>query len=121
VWIGNIQNGRNALTELNVRTGSLVRVIRAKADEFNGLLGVVAQNSHVWVTNAEGYESGGRTNSVTELNARTGSLQRIIKVKDHGLFGPTQIVASDSKLWVLNVNSVTELNQSNGSLVQVIK
>jgi len=121
VWIGNIQNGRNALTELNSRTGTLVRVIRAKADEFNGLLGVVAQNSHVWATNAEGYESGGRTNSVTELNARTGSLQRIIKVKDHGLFGPTQIVASDSKLWVLNVNSVTELNQSNGSLVEVVK
>jgi hypothetical protein len=121
VWIGNIREGSNKLTELNARTGSLIRVIKAKDDEFNGLLGVVAQNSHVWVTNGEGYESGGETNSVTELNGRTGSLEMIIKVKDHGLYGPTEIVASGSNLWVLNVDSVSELNQRNGSLIQVVK
>jgi len=121
VWIGNIREGSNKLTELNARTGSLIRVIKAKDDEFNGLLGVVAQNSHVWVTNGEDYEGGGETNSVTELDARTGSLQRIIKVKDHGLYGPTELVAMGSKLWVLNVDSVTELSQRNGSLIQVVK
>jgi len=121
VWIGNIREGSNKITELDARTGSLIRVIKSRADEFNGLLGVVAQNSHVWVTNGEGYEGTGNTNTVTELDARTGSLQRIIKVKDHGLYGPTEIVAKGSKLWVLNVDSVTELSQSNGSLVQVVK
>jgi hypothetical protein len=121
VWIGNIRQGNNSLTELNARTGALIRVIKAKADQFNGLLGVVAQNFHVWVTNGEGYEGGGVTNSVTELNARTGLLQKIIKVNDHGLYGPTEIVANDSKLWVLNANSVTELNQRSGSLIQVVK
>jgi hypothetical protein len=121
VWIGNIQDGRNALSELNARTGSLIRVIKAEADQFNGLLGVVAHNSHVWVTNGEGYESGSETNSVTELNARTGSLLRIIKEKDHSLYGPTEIIASGSKLWILNVDSVSELNQGNGSLILVVK
>jgi hypothetical protein len=121
VWIGNIAQGHNALIELNARTGSLVRVIKAKADQFNGVLGVVAQNSYVWVTNGENYESGGQTNSVTELSARKGSLLRVIKEKDHSLYGPTEILGSDSNLWVLNVNSVAELNQRNGSLIQVVK
>ena len=73
------------------------------------------------MTNGDGYEGGGNTNSVTELNARTGSLQRIIKVKGHGLYVATEIVASNSKLWILNGDSVSELNQNNGSLVQIIK
>jgi hypothetical protein len=42
-------------------------------------------------------------------------------VEDHGLYGPTEIIAKGTKLWVLNTDSVTELNQRNGSLVQVVK
>jgi len=120
-WVANISQTNNSITEIRVSNGSFVRVIKARADHFNGLLGVASQNSHVWVTNGNGYESGGNTNSVTELDARTGSLQRIIKVKDHGLYGPSEIIAKGSRLWVLNVDSVTELSQRNGSLIQVVK
>jgi hypothetical protein len=120
-WVVNIRDTDNSIAEMKVSNGSFVRVIKARADDFNGLWGIAAQRSHVWVTNGEGYESGGNTNTVTELDARTGSLQRVIKVKGHGLYGPTEIVAKGSKLWVLNVNSVSELNQSNGSLVQSVR
>ncbi len=120
-WVANLSQTDNSIAEIRVSDGSFVRVIKSHADHFNGLLGVAAQNSHVWVTNGEGYENGSNTNTVTELDARTGSLQRIIKVKDHGLYGPTEIIAKGSKLWVLNIDSVTELNQRNGSLVQVVK
>ena len=119
--VANLSQTDNSIAEIRVSDGSFVRVIKSHADHFNGLLGVAAQNSHVWVTNGEGYENGSNTNTVTELDARTGSLQRIIKVKDHGLYGPTEIIAKGSKLWVLNIDSVTELNQRNGSLVQVVK
>jgi len=64
---------------------------------------------------------GANTNTVTEIDARTGSLQRIIKAKGNGLYGPTEIIANGSKLWVLNVDSVTELNQGDGSVVRVVK
>jgi hypothetical protein len=120
-WVANINGSDNSITEIKVSNGSFVRTIKSRADHFNGLFGVAAQNSHVWVTNGEGYENGSNTNSVTELDARTGSLQRIIKVQDHGLYGPTEIIANGSKLWVLNVDSVTELSQGNGSLIQVVK
>ena len=121
VWIANIRQGENSITELNASNGSLVRVIKAKADRFNGLLGITANTSHVWVTNGNGYENGTNTNSITELNASNGSLVRVINLKADGLYGPTAVVASGSKLWVLNTNSVTELKTSDGSLVRVIK
>jgi hypothetical protein len=121
VWVENIRDTANSVAEIKTSNGSFVRVIKARADRFNGLFGIAAQNSHVWVTNGDFYENGSNTNTVTELDARTGSLQRIIKLKDHGLYGPTEIVAEGSKLWVLNVDSVTELNQRNGSVVQVVR
>jgi hypothetical protein len=121
VWVENIRDTANSVAEIKTSNGTFVRVIKARADRFNGLFGIAAQNSHVWVTNGEGYENGSHTNTVTELDARTGSLQRIIKVEDHGLYGPTEIIAKGTKLWVLNTDSVTELNQRNGSLVQVVK
>ncbi|HUZ41977.1 MAG TPA: hypothetical protein VMU68_11385 [Acidimicrobiales bacterium] len=121
VWIGTTLMGSNSVTELNARTGSLVRIIKAKADHFNGLSGIAAQGSHVWVTNSGALASRGNTNSVTELNARTGSLVRIIKAKADGFNRPSDVVASGSKLWVLNFDSITELNQNNGSLVRVIR
>jgi hypothetical protein len=120
-WIANIREGDNSVTELRTSNGSFVRNIKARAGTFNGLLGIAAEGSHVWVTNGNGYESGGNTNSVSELNADNGSLVRVIKAKADSLYGPTAIVASDSKLWVLNINSVTELNADNGSLVRVVK
>lgn len=120
-WVANINDTDNSIAEIRVSNGSFVRVIKSRADQFNGLLGIAAENSHVWVTNGDGYESGGDTSSITELDARTGSLQSIIKVKDYGLYGPSEIVAHGSKLWVLNVTSVTELNQRSGSLVRVVK
>jgi uncharacterized small protein (DUF1192 family) len=121
VWIANIGQDDNSVTELRTSNGSFVRNIRARAGKFNGLLGIAAEGSHVWVTNENGYEGGGNTNSVSELDATTGSLVRVIKAKTDGLYGPTAIVANDSKLWVLNISSVTELNAGNGSLVRVIK
>jgi hypothetical protein len=121
VWIANIRQGDNSVTELRTSNGSFVRNIKARAGKFNGLLGIAAEGSHVWVTNGNGYESGGNTNSVSELNATTGSLVRVIKAKTDGLYGPTAIVANDSKLWILNISSVTELNAGSGSLVRVVK
>ncbi len=121
VWIANIRQSDNSVTELRASNGSFVRNIKARAGKFNGLLGIAAEGSHVWVTNGNGYESGGNTNSVSELNATTGSLVRVIKAKTDGLYGPTAIVANDSKLWILNISSVTELNAGSGSLVRVVK
>jgi hypothetical protein len=117
VWLTNLYgpyDSKSSVTELNARTGSLVRIVKAQKKDPPDPVSV--DGSHVWIgTTLMG------SNSVTELNARTGSLVRIIKAKADGFNRPSDVVASGSKLWVLNFDSITELNQNNGSLVRVIR
>jgi hypothetical protein len=121
---GNRNLPGGSVTELIVRSGSLVRVINAKADDFYGSAGVAIGHSRVWVTNSLG-------GTVTELNASTGSLVRVIGAKADRLGDPTSIRVSGSHVWVLDSavslspgvwgGAITELNASNGSLVRIIK
>ena len=121
LWVANIREGHYSLTELNSRNGSLQRVVSSPSDGFNGLLGVVACDGSVWVTNGEGYMSGVNTNSVTVLNAASGSLVRVIRRRADGLYGPTAIVCSGSLVVVLNTNTVSELSAHGGALIRVVR
>jgi DNA-directed RNA polymerase subunit H (RpoH/RPB5)/predicted nucleic acid-binding Zn ribbon protein len=137
VWIVNMAS--NSITEFNARTGSLVRVINAKADAFHHPDGAAVQGSHVWVSNgneefgmATGNYTAAKYSSVTELNASNGSLVRVINAKTDEFLEPGPIAVSGSHVWVLNansaqsatstpVNALIELNASNGSLVHIFK
>ena len=70
------------VSELNAKTGKLVRVISASQYGFNGPAGVAATGKRVWVTNSW-------ADSVTELNAKTGALVRVISGKKYGLNAPS--------------------------------
>jgi predicted nucleic acid-binding Zn ribbon protein len=137
VWVVNEVG--NSITEFNAQTGSQVRVIDAKADAFHHPDGIAVQGARVWVTNSnENLGMGGgnydtaRYSSVTELNAKNGSLVRVIDAKADGLLEPGPIAVSGSHVWVLNKNArsfspstpgnaLIELNVSTGSLVHVFK
>ncbi len=117
-WVAGVYGPDAVVTEVKVSNGSFVRVIKSKEDNLGSGsgYGIAVTGSHVWVTNDGRFDG-----SLTELNADNGSLVRIIRAEADKFNEPTSIVASDSKLWVLNTNSVTELNADNGSLIRVIK
>jgi outer membrane protein assembly factor BamB len=119
-----------ALTELNGKKGSLVRVIPNKvggvvesgknqrAGDLTEPGPMTVSGSHLWVSDDQYWR-------VTELNASNGSLVRVIDAKADGFAIPGAIAVSGGHVWVINqedgANTVTELNASNGSLVRVLR
>jgi DNA-binding beta-propeller fold protein YncE len=69
VWVANYS--AESVTELDARTGRMVKVISGSGYEFKSPFAIAADGTHVWVANIDGY-------SVTELSARTGHLIKVI-------------------------------------------
>lgn len=117
VWVANVNPAtqRDSVTELNARSGSLLRVINDSTDgfNFNSPVAMSASGFHVWVGNVD---------SITELDSSNGSLVRDINAKADALNGPQSIAVIGAHLWVSNYNteSVTELNVGKGSLSRII-
>jgi len=92
--------------------------IAGPVGEFNSPDAVAVQGARVWVANGGG-------NSVTEINANTGALIRIISASRYQLNEPQAIAATGDKVWVLGSNdvsntAVTEIDAATGALVRVI-
>jgi len=107
IWVVTAGAG---LAEIDSNSGSLIKIIPGYVES------IASDNlGHVWVTN---------NNSVTELNAKDGSLVQVLKDAKYG-FNTPRLVTSDNlgHIWVTNYhgNSVTELNAKDGSLVRVVK
>jgi hypothetical protein len=119
---GITDNGTSA-TEVKLLSGytKLVTKVTSSAADFNDSGGIVISGANVWVTNTDERQIDG--NSVTELNAATGAVVRVLKSAKDQFKGPWGIASGDNHIWVANSggNSVTELNASDGSLVRVIK
>ena len=64
----------------------------------------------------------GDSDAVTEINAATGALIRVIDAPEYQFSGPDAIAAAGDGVWVVNVDggSVTEINAATGALVRVI-
>ena len=69
VWVVDTGGG-NSVTELDAKTGGLIRVIRGSAYGFKGPDAIAVIGGHVWVANGGG-------NTLTELDATTGDLVRV--------------------------------------------
>jgi streptogramin lyase len=67
LWIANNAN----VVEIDEGNGSLVKVISAATDDFDFTRYIVTDGPHVWTSN---YMS----NSITELDASNGALERVI-------------------------------------------
>ena len=118
VWVANFLG--NSVSEYNSKTGSLVRVIDAKADGFHRPDGIAVSGTHVWVSNGNRELGMGtldyplaRYSSVTELNATNGSLVRVIKAPADHLVEPGPIVVSGSNVWVVNLNATANADSSS--------
>ena len=61
-----------SVTEFNINTGALVRVLSAKSYGFNYPEAVAISGNNAFVTNSNG-------KSVTEFNTTTGALVRVLQ------------------------------------------
>jgi outer membrane protein assembly factor BamB len=124
VWVANVFG--NSVTELDAKSGSIIRVIDARADDFATPIAIAVTHSHVWVVNdgVKGNSKG--TGSITELSASTGALVRVITVGAARFDNPAAIATNGSHVWVTNLEtssdggSVTDLNEADGSIARVV-
>lgn len=87
---------------------------------FDGPSALASNGTDVWVANGAG-------NSVTELDATTGGVLRVLSAPRYGFQTPSAITYEASRLWVANefggprhVGSVTEISAKTGGLIRVV-
>jgi len=111
LWVVNFSKN---IVELDAETGSVIRIITAKADGHLEPESIVYNAGHLWViSNA----------SVAELNASDGALVRVMRAKSYDFdFDSGPIDFSGQNAWVLNAHneSVTELDAKSGGLIRVV-
>jgi outer membrane protein assembly factor BamB len=126
-----LNSNGDSITEINASTGSLVRIFNARAGccahsqstfEWAEPMTFAVSGSHLWIGDEHAYANGGtEVSSLVELNAKNGSVIRVIKKSTYALSIPVGLAVSDGHVWVENgYTSVTELNENTGALVRVI-
>ena len=111
LWVVNFSKN---IVELDADTGSVIRVITAKADGHLEPSSISYNAGHLWVISSA---------SVAELKASDGALVRVIRAKSYDFdFDSGPIDFSGQNAWVLNAHneSVTELDASSGALIRVV-
>ena len=111
LWVVNFSEN---IVELDADTGSVIRIITAKADGLFEPKSIVYDAGHLWVISSA---------SVAELNASDGALVRVIRAKSYDFdFDSGPIDFNGQNAWVLNAHneSVTELDTSSGALIRVV-
>jgi hypothetical protein len=124
-WVVNASAG--SVTELDESTGALVQVISGPLTEFDAALNysmgedsISADGAHVWVVNPD-------NKSITELDASTGALVRVIPVP--GI--PVDVTSNGTDVWVANwwttgvpeyqsPGSLTEIDAATGAVIQTL-
>ncbi len=99
-----------SITEVNVRTGALVRRISGASFAFDDPVALA-------VSGADAYVADQANNSVTEVNITNGSRVRVIA--QQGLDAPDGLAVQDGNLWVADgaSNSATEIAAATGTVM----
>ena len=117
---GQFENGVNSITEINATTGALIRSITAPRYQLTWPSAIAATPNAIWVANNGSASGGNAPNAVTEINATTSALIRVISASRYRLTYPAGITTTGNTVWVDNGGSVTEINASTGALIRVI-
>ena len=132
IWVAN-QNGnsgKDSVTELDAATGKILRTIPYDALPDPGF--IYADGAHIWVASSNDGDSSGPAvcGSVTELDADTGAVLRVLEGGRYGFDDPLAIVANGTNVWVANWRSpvyacpgggpsgLTEFSAANGAWEQ---
>jgi streptogramin lyase len=123
VWVTNVAG--NSVTEFNASTGSEVRVISAQRGRFQTPIAITIRSNHVWVVNEGVRGEPGGTGSISELNANTGALIRVIDDRAAMIDNPAGLAVSGSRVWVSSLQtaskngSLTTLDATTGAVLRV--
>ena len=95
------------LEELSDTSGKVVRCVNSSSYGFDGTGVMASDGTHIFVANTAG-------DSVTEVNASTGSLVRILSSVH--IYGPDALLSDGAEIWVGdNSRGITELNSTTGT------
>ncbi len=110
LWVTNLAG--NSVTELNAADDSLVRVLTGVG--LSEPVAVVFDGQDLWVANLN--------DTVTELNARSGTVVRRLAGNRYGFGEPVAMTVADGQLWVVNqaADSITKISASDGRLLGTI-
>jgi hypothetical protein len=109
VWVlNNPYRGGLSVTEMNASDGSLVQILSGSQYDFGSYVnlfgyraaGVAAAGNRVWVADPDGGSNG--HGAVTEINARTGGLVRVLSGAPYDFYTPDAIATAGSQIWVTN-------------------
>ena len=123
IWIANGYGGRfgrGSLTELNTRTGRLVRSL--SGDGINGPVALAVSGDDLWVLNDLPEDRG----MVAKLNATTGRTIWTAGGDRYGFSDPDALAVSGDRLWVTNLyaagdgGSVTVLDARTGRWIKTL-
>jgi len=109
VWVLNDPyRGRLSVTEMNASDGSWVQTLSGPQFDFGSYVslfgyrpeGIAADGDRVWVADPDGGTDG--HGAMTELNAQTGGLVRVLAGSPYGLYTPNAVAAAGSQVWIAN-------------------
>lgn len=110
VWVlNNPYRGPLSVVEINASDVSLARKLSGPQYDFGRYIsqlgyrpqGIAAAGNRVWVANPHGGVSG--LGSVTEINAKTGAVVRVLSGARYGFKLPVAIAVAGSQVWVAGV------------------
>jgi hypothetical protein len=107
VWVLNDPyRGSLSVTEMNASDGSWVQTLSGPQYGFGSYVslfgyrpeGIAAAGNRVWVADPNGGTDG--HGAVTEINARTGALVRVLSGSPYNLSTPNAVAAAGSQVWI---------------------
>jgi outer membrane protein assembly factor BamB len=127
-FVVNNPNGSYAgwVTEMDASTGAVVRVMDQARYQFDSTDALAIYRNNLFVANAPfnnpNVDSGQPLMypSLTEVNAATGALIRVMSSSKYDLDGPGPMVVDGTDLFVANGSWLTEVNAATGAPLRVI-
>lgn len=119
LWVAN--QDYFGITEIEASTGKFIRRIDARADGFLDPSGIAVSGNDVWVVSGSvTYQNGkSKYGRVTEIDATTGVVVRVINLKKHGFTGLSGVSADARHVWVTadGGEQVAELSSVTGKVL----
>ena len=128
IWVAS-QGPPGSVTELNASTGDVIKVIAGSSYQLGILGAITSDGTHVWVGSYSRGDLGTFGGWLTEIDAATGQLIKVISASSYEFNEPDAMTTDGTRIWVANNNdnpgdaphnSITELNASTGDLLGVM-
>jgi hypothetical protein len=131
LWSANSQGitshiVRDSASEYSLATGKVIRSVGTFAYRITDPIGICSDQYDVWILNGEvGFKKHQYGDTVTELNAKTGALVRVIRHAGLGFTFASGIATNGVDLFVSSQtiaagNHILEFNAATGALVRSI-